>query len=70
MPTQGRNKTTVWVLLTIAATGMWLSVTACATEPTPPTRAQEQEIRRDSDRFFEKMKQEERTHDKGTEPAR
>lgn len=70
MPTQGRKGTTVWLILTAAATGMWLSVAGCAADPKPPTRAQEQEMRRDSDRFFEKMKQEERARDKGTEPAR
>lgn len=71
MPTHGRRELIVGLVLTMSVTAGWLSVSGCAADPKPPTRAQEQDIRRDSDRFFEKMKQEERVKDKGaSEPTR
>jgi hypothetical protein len=42
------------------------SFTGCASDAPPPDRSS-QEIKSDSDRMFEKMKQEERERAKGTE---
>ncbi len=62
MPIHGRKGLIVGLIL-ISVTGAGFSLSGCAAEPKPPTRAQEQEMRRDSDRFFEKMKQEERAQE-------
>jgi hypothetical protein len=45
------------------ATGLW----GCASEPPPPSTPSTKEIRGNSDRYFEKMKQEERERGQGTE---
>ena len=45
------------------ATGLW----GCASEPPPPPTPSTKEIRGNSDRYFEKMKQEERERGQGTE---
>jgi hypothetical protein len=60
---------TGWIaglMVAALAAGTGLSLSGCATEPKPPTRAEEQQMRRDSDRFFEKMKQEERAQEERT----
>lgn len=62
MPSHG-HKLIMGLILTVSLAGAGWSASGCSSEPKPPTRAQEQEMRRDSDRFFEKMKQEERAHE-------
>mgnify|MGYP001613399289 FL=1 len=45
--------------------GAGVTLFGCANEqPKPPTKEAQQQIRSDSDRFFEKMKQEERERGK------
>jgi len=43
------------------------SFTGCASDAPPPPDRSSQEIKSDSDRMFEKLKQEERERAKGTE---
>jgi hypothetical protein len=45
------------------------SIFGCAADRPTSSSPTQKEIRADSDRFHEKMKQEERDHGKGTEPA-
>lgn len=48
----------------------WLSTLGCAAEPPkPPSQGTVQQIRTDADRFFEKMKEEERQRGAGPEEA-
>jgi hypothetical protein len=63
MPMQRHTGLIAGVMVAVSLAGVGLSASGCSSEPKPPTRAQEQEMRRDSDRFFEKMKQEERAHE-------
>jgi hypothetical protein len=61
----GWKKGSAMVLAVLSAFG-WLSLSGCAEDPERPTPAKE--IKSDSDRMFEKMKQEER--ERGAEPGR
>lgn len=43
-----------------------VTASGCASKPTPPPTPTKQEVMSDSDRFFEKMKEDELRHGKGT----
>jgi hypothetical protein len=51
--------------MTVLVSAIWLGVIGCAEQKAAPAPSQRQ-IQADSDRFFDKMKQEEREH--GTVP--
>ena len=51
-----------WVAVMVAI--MWLGVTGCAEQKAAPAPSQRQ-VQSDSDRFFDKVKQEEREQGKG-----
>lgn len=67
MPKKRQGIHMVRIVMIVMVFG-WLWSPGCASEgPKPPARPVQQEIKSDSDRFFEKMKQEERVRDKGGE---
>ena len=49
------------VLVVLAGIGLLWSLNSCSSDSREQTKSQS-EIRRDSDRFFDKMKEEERSH--------
>lgn len=46
-----------------------LSLVACAEKPKAPPQPTSSQVKSDSDRFFDKMKQDEREQGKGMTPA-
>jgi hypothetical protein len=55
------------MLMTVMAAMIWLGAVGCAEQKAAPAPSQRQ-IQADSDRFFDKMKQDE--HDHGTVPEK
>jgi hypothetical protein len=55
------------MLMTVMAAMIWLGAVGCAEQKAAPAPSQRQ-IQADSDRFFDKMKQDERDH--GTVPEK
>ena len=53
-----------WIAVMVAM--VWLGATGCAEQKAAPAPSQRQ-VQSDSDRFFDKMKQEERDHSAGPE---
>lgn len=51
-----------WIAVMVAI--VWLGATGCAEQKAAPAPSQRQ-VQSDSDRFFDKMKQEERDHGAG-----
>ena len=52
--------------MAVMAAMVWLGATGCAEQKAAPAPSQRQ-VQSDSDRFFDKMKQEERDHGAGTQ---
>lgn len=55
----------IWIAIFVSM--IWLGAVGCAEQKAAPTPSQRQ-VQSDSDRFFDKMKQEERDH--GAAPER
>jgi len=55
------------ILMAVLVSMIWLGTVGCAEQKAAPAPSQRQ-IQADSDRFFDKMKQEERDH--GAEPGK
>ena len=60
----GASMKTWMTVVTGLAVIAWLGVTGCAEQKAPPAPSQRQ-VQSDSDRFFDKVKQEEREQGKG-----
>ena len=54
----------VKILMAVFASMIWFGATGCAEQKAAPAPSQRQ-VQSDSDRFFDKMKQEERDHSAG-----
>ena len=58
-----------WVAVVTMSAVMWLGAAGCAEQKAAPAPSQRQ-VQSDSDRFFDKMKQDERDHGAGPEAGK